>query len=374
MKTVFKSFQLSIIAINMSFFSVHADDLTVNITSPVHRAQFEKCSDITIAAEASVQNSEIKRVEFYRNGIRLISDTKLPYEYVWKNVPNGLYEFTARVLDEEDNEAWSNPVLINVGNTGDGNLLLNGEFNCQIWPWRLDQYEGAIATFEMLPDIALTDDSSAAYIDILEIGNQVWGVQLMQNFVLQSGHTYEVSFVAETYESKDIQITFSQDYDPWAPHWYEDINIDGYGEYGPYVFECNIDDPQVMFKFVLGGNLEPIFLDAVRIVDKQWTEVNSEDVEVVQHHRLNQNFPNPFNPKTTIEYDVRNQTSVEIVIFDVLGRGIRTLVSGEETAGFHRIVWNGQDNNGSQVSSGVYLCTMTTTEGFTETRKLLLLR
>ena len=64
---------------------------------------------------------------------------------------------------------------------------------------------------------------------------------------------------------------------------------------------------------------------------------------------------------------------VEIKIIDLLGREVKTLVTGEQFAGNHQVTWHGLDNIGSPVASGVYFYQMTA-EGFTETRKLLLIR
>ena len=91
------------------------------------------------------------------------------------------------------------------------------------------------------------------------------------------------------------------------------------------------------------------------------------------YFQLYQNHPNPFNPTTTIEYAVPERSYVEIRIIDLLGREMRTLISGARNAGSHQVTWNGLDNTGSPVASGVYFCSMTA-EGFSETRKLLLIR
>jgi hypothetical protein len=88
---------------------------------------------------------------------------------------------------------------------------------------------------------------------------------------------------------------------------------------------------------------------------------------------LERNYPNPFNPATTIEYSLPRVTRVEIKIFDMLGREVRRLVAGERTAGFHRVLWDGTDDDGNRLSSGVYFYRMTA-DGHFAVRKLLLLR
>ena len=90
-----------------------------------------------------------------------------------------------------------------------------------------------------------------------------------------------------------------------------------------------------------------------------------------KEYTLYPNYPNPFNPSTTIQYDLSPKGYVELRIIDLLGRQVRTLVSEEKSAGSHQVTWNGQDDSGHRVASGVYLYRMTV-EGYTGTRKLLL--
>jgi hypothetical protein len=71
---------------------------------------------------------------------------------------------------------------------------------------------------------------------------------------------------------------------------------------------------------------------------------------------LNPNYPNPFNPSTRIDYYIPEPSDVELVIYDVSGRRIKTLVSTGKPAGGHAVEWDGRDDLGSLVASGVYLC------------------
>ena len=73
-------------------------------------------------------------------------------------------------------------------------------------------------------------------------------------------------------------------------------------------------------------------------------------------YRLLDNFPNPFNPETHIHFELGGQEMVKLIIYDALGRQVRTLVNGQSyTPGFHAVNWNGRDNNGQSVPSGVYI-------------------
>lgn len=88
---------------------------------------------------------------------------------------------------------------------------------------------------------------------------------------------------------------------------------------------------------------------------------------------LAQNYPNPFNPATTIEYSVAKACPVEIAVFDASGRRVATLVSGIEAQGVHKAVWNGKNDRGASVASGVYFYRLTAGE-FREIKKMILLR
>jgi flagellar hook assembly protein FlgD len=90
-------------------------------------------------------------------------------------------------------------------------------------------------------------------------------------------------------------------------------------------------------------------------------------------YRLHQNYPNPFNPATTIRYDVPAAGAVTLRIYDIGGRLVRTLVNGVQSAGLKSVRWDGTNNDGLRIASGVYFCRMTAA-GFAETQKIVLVR
>ena len=71
-------------------------------------------------------------------------------------------------------------------------------------------------------------------------------------------------------------------------------------------------------------------------------------------YALSQNYPNPFNPTTTIDYSIPKSGNVELVIFNMTGQKVRTLVSGKQDAAFYKIVWDGRNELGENVASGLY--------------------
>lgn len=91
-------------------------------------------------------------------------------------------------------------------------------------------------------------------------------------------------------------------------------------------------------------------------------------------NELHQNFPNPFNPETTITFDLKANTVVELKIYDMTGQHIRTLVNGQAlSAGNYSYHWNGFDDSGAKVGSGIYLYHLQSGE-FTSVKKMALLK
>ena len=89
---------------------------------------------------------------------------------------------------------------------------------------------------------------------------------------------------------------------------------------------------------------------------------------------LAQNYPNPFNPSTSIEFTVRDRTRVTLKVYDVSGQLVRTLLEGDRDAGtVHRVTWDGRNDAGESVSSGVYFYRLVASD-FTQTKKMVLLK
>ena len=89
--------------------------------------------------------------------------------------------------------------------------------------------------------------------------------------------------------------------------------------------------------------------------------------------QLHANFPNPFNPTTSIKYDLPEDATVSLMIYDITGREIRHLVNETQNAGFKAIMWDGTNNYGHQVGTGMYLYQIKA-GSFTQTKKMMFLK
>ncbi len=112
----------------------------------------------------------------------------------------------------------------------------------------------------------------------------------------------------------------------------------------------------------------------------------SEDVEVIHETtsaedpslipavtELKGNYPNPFNPDTTIEFALDKPGRVKLEIFNIKGEKVKTLLNDHLEAAHHSIIWNGQDDRGRTVGSGVFFYRMVTRD-FTDVRKMIMIK
>ena len=101
----------------------------------------------------------------------------------------------------------------------------------------------------------------------------------------------------------------------------------------------------------------------------------NNDVEINPYaYALYDNFPNPFNPETQIRFSIGGQENVKLVIYDMMGRQVRTLINGDSfSAGFHVVNWNGFDTKGQRVPSGMYIYRIKAGD-FISDKKMLLVK
>ncbi len=116
-----------------------------------------------------------------------------------------------------------------------------------------------------------------------------------------------------------------------------------------------------------------LMLDNFRI-DSSADAVENESVEnIPQITILNQNYPNPFNPETTISFDLPQKDKVELVVYNLKGQKVKTLINDEVDKGRHTIIWNGTNNQGKEVASGIYYYRLSS-GNYTKTNKMVLIK
>ena len=193
-----------------------------------------------------------------------------------------------------------------------------------------------------------------------------------------------------------------QSYDPegmqlsWEPNTDEDFSY--YGIYKGTLSEpgdARVKAPPLDTIVRLGTTTETVFFDdtwrwweeSYHIItafdhsgnesegDTIWSgEVTGDDPPVTPRITLlEQNYPNPFNPSTTIRFALAAPGDVSLRIYDASGRAVRTLVEGKRGAAVHEVTWDGSDDGGRQVASGVYFCRLKAGD-LIRTNKMILAR
>ncbi|MCK4695639.1 MAG: T9SS type A sorting domain-containing protein, partial [Candidatus Cloacimonetes bacterium] len=110
-----------------------------------------------------------------------------------------------------------------------------------------------------------------------------------------------------------------------------------------------------------------------RTPDDMIDVASTEDYTIVNSSRLIGNFPNPFNPVTTIQFTAEDAENAEIIIYNIKGQKIKTLVDEKLDAGYHSVVWDGKDDTGKPVASGIYFYKLQTKKD-SSMKKMILLR
>jgi hypothetical protein len=224
--------------------------------------------------------------------------------------------------------------------------------------------------------------NNVSNVTVLSTGNAVPEPVIVTTGELRAGTT------AEQYEGMLVRVMGAKVTNPFP---------DGTSNFGEFSIndgsgEVRVDDEAAGFRgnldstFALGDSLVSITgihyfsfsnykmlprndIDVVRFS----VGVEEKPSGVLQTYALEQNYPNPFNPETTIRYHIAQKGQVTITIYNMLGQKVKTLVDENKPAGAYIVVWNGRNERGVTVPTGMYFYRMKSGE-FTQVRKLLLLK
>jgi hypothetical protein len=180
---------------------------------------------------------------------------------------------------------------------------------------------------------------------------------------LGADHNLYVVWQQKSANSTDIMVSARQA-DEWSPA----TNVSLSSETSAFPQMAVLDDDSLLVVWV-EGEASP-FAILARKIELPITGVSqaSDDPELPSEFRLYQNYPNPFNPETEIKFQLAQDSYVTLSIFNVSGERIRTLVNEQKEAGYHRAIWDGRDESGRQVASGIYLYRIEATPSDNEAR------
>lgn len=211
------------------------------------------------------------------------------------------------------------------------------------------------------------------------------------NMIRESHSRYEITrfYNSEGYKIEEIMAGYTWPYDVWQNIYKYTYSYDTEGKrvgwlhqgWDPlsddwqdqYYWTSEYDAEGLLVTEICPGDGEMGIIPEKRIyvyntsgepmeIIHQWNYdysglVAAEEIaQIPESFTLQQNYPNPFNPTTTISYILPERSEVRLVIHDVMGREITTLLSGGQPAGSYSVKWNGTDDLGHPVSTGVYFC------------------
>lgn len=275
------------------------------------------------------------------DGLRDIVVTMVnAHDVVWyKNEDNGL-TWTKYTIDDSINRAWGLStgdidgdglvdIVVTTGGPyyGDGNNVVWYENNHPAWTKHIIDTDLNKANI-----VAVTDVDGDGTMDVIANGFGAYDV-----------------------------VWYENNHPTWTKHF----------------IDTNLEGPRVFFiTDVDGDNIKDLIVPAMsNLVWYKNPTLGVEDVtsSIPTEFELYQSYPNPFNPTTTIHYILPKESVVTITIYDMLGKAINRIISQKLPSGKHSIRWNGDDNNGNLVGTGIYFYQIQAGD-YVNTKKMLLMK
>jgi len=150
------------------------------------------------------------------------------------------------------------------------------------------------------------------------------------------------------------------------------------GEIPENICDLNINWSSSSYFSISNNQLCPPYPSCIEDYMGYQDTTNCDQISIMDEtfpftYKLHSAYPNPFNPVTTLRYDLPEDALVNITIYDMMGRVVKTLIDDQQTAGYRSLQWNAANDAGSPVSAGLYLYTIEAGE-FRQTKKMILLK
>jgi len=139
------------------------------------------------------------------------------------------------------------------------------------------------------------------------------------------------------------------------------------GQDGTNYFKGELDNVQIYNRGLSADEVKALYTGDLVVTSVE------ENIVLPLEYSLSQNYPNPFNPSTVINYSVVEKGNVKLVVYDLLGRKITELINDYQNPGKYTVTWNGLNNYGASVASGIYFYQITAGK-FVDTKKMMLVR
>jgi len=296
---------------------------------------------------------------------QILAKTTEPFVYLTDLENNQTYFFRVTAVDStgiESGYSYEEEVFIKFIEPGE-NLIINPDFSQGSEYWELEISENAFAQ-------GIVEDN-IYWVQIDSGGIQYSDVQLRQeNLEIVENRKYVIEFDAWSSESKLFDLRVRKSSEPFTDYSkIGTIYSTAQRQHHKYEFSMeNITDYSAQIVFECGQSVADLFIDNISLYNLLETNIVGRE-SLPKKYRLYSNYPNPFNPTTIINYELPITNEVELSIYNLFGQKVVNLVSGKQAAGRYQVEWDA-----SGYSSGVYYYRLTTDAGFTQTRKLMLLK
>ncbi len=328
----------------------------VTITSPTE-ADNPPPGDILILADVSDSDGSVDLVEFYEGETLLGTDTNEPYGWLWPSVVDGCYAITARVVDDEGAEAFDTLDLV-VG-AGCGQEAYPGPTPLLPAPIQAENYDvggESVAYHDTSPgnegnqyrtdedvDIETCSDAGGGY----NVGWLAPGEWLEYTLEAPEDGTYPIDIRVASLDDGGL---FRLEFDGVDLTGEVTVPVTGGWQYWTTIStSANLSAGVHVMRFVM---IEGEF--NINRYDFDEATVDAPP-SVAVGPVLHPARPNPFNPATTLAFELPQATRASLVIHDVAGRRVKTLLSGDALGpGRHEATWDGRDESGRIMPAGVY--------------------
>lgn len=364
---------------------------------------FESCNSYC-TDEPNIEYNLVWSDEFDNNGAidnsKWHHQTQLPNGYSWYN--NEIQHYTNRL----ENSYVSNGTLKIVAKretfTDQGHTK---QFTSARLNSKFAFTYGKVAVKAKLPEgvgtwpaiwmLGQNIDEPGAYWQMQGYGNVSWPycgeIDIMehwggnQNYVQSALHTPSSFGGTINHGGQNIS-NATTGFNVYSLEWSPEKMIFSVNDLEHYTYNPSVknsetwpfDDPQyLLLNIAIEQNISPNFtesdmeIDYVRIY--QPSTLTTNENMIPSTFTLHQNFPNPFNPETTLHYDLSEDSFVNITVYDISGKMVRNLVNTDQSSGYKSVRWDATDNLRKPVPAGLYFYSMET-KNFIKTKKMILLK
>ncbi len=263
------------------------------------------------------------------------------------------------------------------------NVLVNGDFITGTSPWLF--YTSGTGTFDVVPDGCSTLHTARLNMQTTGANMQLY----QEGITLQAGATYQLSFKGYSNSGHDVRVWIEKKGTPRTNYGLAGKAFDlgtscavYSAQFTAVGFSDTVHDARLLFWFssnaVAGDQyfFDEMVLEKLNGVSKGLKKegIAGEDgSRLPLTPTLVGNYPNPFNPSTLIEFQLPDRMNVEVTVFNTMGQRVAELADGTWEAGVHRVRWEGADDHGRALASGIYYLRMHTDDRV-QTKRMVLLK